>query len=173
MDFLLENDEPSSTYQYPVYAPLSSEGGECTDFFYGGPDLVTSEDLEDGNLNRYAAYRKSKEWPYVIQQIRSNANGVILFEVETTSFPLTDDYSMKARVEHELGLITTTAEFCIYRFVYAAIPKSHNQIDLLCLGLCKYYYGSDRNGNYGFVGGLFDANKNLNNRNRIPLRKKE
>lgn len=169
MDFFLQSAEDNMA-RFPVYAPLHEEGGECTDILWGGPSLVTYKDLDDdGNLSVYQSYKKSKDWSYVIQQIGSNDNGVILFEVETNTFPLDDDYSIKAKVEHELGLVTATAEYCIFRFAYAAIPKSHNQIELICLGLCRYYYGNDRDGNYGFVGGLFDDGKKLNGRSRIKL----
>ncbi|MDE6323365.1 MAG: hypothetical protein K2L46_03530 [Paramuribaculum sp.] len=172
MDFFLQSTGTGDNmmHRYPVYAPLHEEGGECTDILWGGPSLVTYKDLDDdGNLSVYQRYEKSKEWSYVFQQIRSNANGVILFEVETNAFPLDDDYSIKAKVEHELGLVTATAEYCIYRFAYAAIPKSHNQIELICLGLCGYYYGNDRDRNYGFVGGLFDNGKKLNGYSKITL----
>lgn len=169
MEFFFQHDKENFHY-YPVFAPLHEEGGECTDILWGGPTLLTHKDLdEDGSFSIFNVYKKSEEWSYVVQQIRSNSNGVILFEIETHAFPLTDDYSMKAKVEHELGLLTTTAEYCIYRFAYAVIPKSHNQMELLCLGQCKYYYGTDQNGNYGFVGGLFDSGKNLYGRNRIKL----
>lgn len=169
MDFFLQTAQ-GYMYRYPVYAPLHEEGGECTDILWGGPDLVTCKYInDDGNLSVYQPYEKSNDWSYVIQQIRSNDNGVILFEVETGAFPLTDEFSIKAQVEHELGLVTATAEYCISRFAYAAIPKSHNQILLICLGLCRYYYGNDRDGNYGFVGGLFDNGEKLNGRSRIML----
>lgn len=169
MDFRFRSEPDYSVY-FPVYAPLSEEGGECTDILWGGPNLLTHKDLDDeGNLPYFDAYKKGKEWSYILQQVRSNTNGVILFEVETNSFPLTDDYSIKAQVEHELGLLTATAEYCITRIAYAAIPKSINQLELICLGMCKYCYGTDRNGNYGFVGGLFDNNTKFNGRNRITL----
>ncbi|MBO4944256.1 MAG: hypothetical protein J6C91_03205 [Muribaculaceae bacterium] len=169
MDFFFQSDKENANH-YPVYSPLHEEGGECTDILWGGPILLTHRDFEeDGNFPIFDPYSKSKKWSYIIQQIRSNLYGVILFEVETHAFPLPDDYSIKATVEHELGLLTATVEYCINRFAYAAIPKSHNQMELICLGLCKYYYGTDRNGNYGFVGGLFENDMCFNGRNRIIL----
>lgn len=166
MDFLFQLHEYAK--HYPVYSPLSSEGGECTDILWGGPRLLTHRYFDE--VEPYSqVYNKSKSWSYIIQQIRSNANGVILFEVEIDNFPLTDDYSIKAKAEHELGLMTATAEYCIRRFAYAAILKSQDQMELICLGQPSYYYGTDQNGNYGFVGAIFDSNTIFHNQTNIRL----
>lgn len=155
----------------PIFAPLHSEGGDCTEIF-GGPQLVKGKYMKsDESWDVYKPYFKSPNWAFIASQIRTNDNGIIIFEFETNSRPIDDTNSEKALAEHKLGLITATAEFVIYRFACALVPKSNSQMTLYPLGLCEYYYGTDQNGNYGFVGGLHDPNKNIFGINKTVLQK--